>query len=480
MGSGAFFRSNQNTYLLHSIGPSYRSLANDWLLGTTDAFPVFTSLVRLTFELSGESGLAVLTIVLAIIAFGSMAGIAYCIAGFLTENNRHRTTLAAAAVLGLAGVQLASNQRLPGPGVIFNGFGGQYLLSVPGLLQPSDTGVLLLAAAALCLFARQGGSHRRSLLIMAACASITACILHPSYLAPLAVALTSIAAADRIVGARLAHPLSLVATGLFAVAAVILTSPAARSSRAGESDAQEFLSFERVPHHTLISNWSAPQTILTCFIIVIGAVLSARLMRTLWPAVAMLVALLLSLTSALVVQITRTTMVASTFPWRISVVLAPIAFVFIAVFCGKLISQWIEPRWMTLLMSVVGLGLIGIGVVSTTQSLNTPPDPLVAALRTANPPGIGLVPLDAQTVRLNARLPIYVDWKSHPYDPDELAEWIRRVGDVETAYTDDEFMCQLVETELLDWLVAPAAGIPPCLTGWNVIIEEPQIVLRRP
>ena len=56
IGFGRPFRSNQNTYLLHAVGPSQSSLRDDWLLHTTDPHPIFTAVAPLA---SGRVGFAV-------------------------------------------------------------------------------------------------------------------------------------------------------------------------------------------------------------------------------------------------------------------------------------------------------------------------------------------------------------------------------------------------------------------------------------
>src|SRR5215203_4479563 len=53
VGFGRPFRSNQNSYLLHAVGPSLSSLRDDWLLHTTDPLPIFTAVARLASDRAG-------------------------------------------------------------------------------------------------------------------------------------------------------------------------------------------------------------------------------------------------------------------------------------------------------------------------------------------------------------------------------------------------------------------------------------------
>lgn len=484
MGSGSFFRSNQNTYLLEAVGPSYPSLRSDWLLGTSDSFPVFTRLARVAFVVGGQRGLAVLMVMASFVAFAAIGVVAVTAAR--QSGTAHRRLSVAIAVV----VALAAWQRIPDsafgwmPGRVkldvFRGFGGQYLLSYPGMLQPSDAGVLLLAAAALCLVARTLVDRRRPLLVVAALLSAGACSLHASYLAPLMLALISIALADVLTGERLSSPWALLATGVGAGLAVLVSNPVARAAGGRGTDAQEFVAFERIPHHSLISHWSPEQTVIASLVIVAGALLSVRLLRSWWAAFVMFATLAGSLLAAVMVEVTRSTTLASVFPWRITVVIVPLAFVFIAVSLVQWVVRPIDPRAVLAIAGVAALGIAVTGVQDTRHALDAPPSSLVATLRAADLPGVGLVPIAAEDVRLNARVPVFVDWKSHPYAPDELTEWVRRVTATSAAYADDVLLCDLVDAESLDWAVLVSGTVPTCFDGWPTIAGDGFLIVRRP
>jgi len=85
---GRPFRSNQNTYLLHAVGPSLSSLRDDWLLHTTDPHPIFTAVAGLA---SGRVEFAVESFVLMLAAFTGL----YLVASTLlrTASRTVRTTV---------------------------------------------------------------------------------------------------------------------------------------------------------------------------------------------------------------------------------------------------------------------------------------------------------------------------------------------------------------------------------------------------
>jgi len=95
-------------------------------------------------------------------------------------------------------------------------------------------------------------------------------------------------------------------------------------------------------------------------------------------------------------------------------------------------------------------------------------EPAVRALRAAGPSGVGLIPPELGDVRLNTPAAVYVDWKSHPYAPADLAEWQRRIAMVKLAETDDGMFCRLVQQENIAWVILRPDRTPPaCIVGWR-------------
>jgi hypothetical protein len=471
---GEFFRSNQNTYLLHAVGPSHESLRSDWLLGTDDAFPVFTGIVRPFYVVAGETGLAVLTVVLSFIGFLSIGVIAYVLCGRVAPDRR--TTVAALATLTVAfATYIGSFLRLPFDQTVspFIGFGLQYMLRDLGMLQPSKSGVFLLAAVAVGLVWGCRLVRSNWLLVLSAGLSAVACSLHPSYLVPLGVALGSMAVADLFQGHGLRRVPLYAGVGLSALGSVLVTNPVARDALHGSDPAvQEYLSFDRVPHHTLLSQWPLVLTALIVVTIVVGALLSIRQLGSSWLAQAMLSALVVSVLAAAVVELTREATLASVFPWRVTVVLTPLAVTAIVVAAISLVAERLSIR--TLEVATLVLVLLA-GTYGTVRSLRGSSDvdtELVTSIREAELEGVGLIPLDFEDVRLNARVPVFVDWKSHPYGNDDLAEWIRRVEAVEQTDTDPTSRCALIDDEGIGWVLIPSDDVPTCVAQWEVVVDD--------
>jgi hypothetical protein len=271
----------------------------------------------------------------------------------------------------------------------------------------------------------------------------------------------------------------LVVTGICALSAVLLTNPMARSAGRSTSPAQSFLAFDRIPHHTLISHWEFVATLLTFVVVLVGAMLSTRLLNSRWLAAILIWQLGLSLAAALAVELTRSPQLAMLFPWRITVVMVPLAAVFISVYAVDLVARRMEWRRVLYLACAIAAVLVTFGVIRSVGSLRERPSALVAALRSVELSGIGLVPLAAEDVRLNTQLAIFVDWKSHPYAPEELTEWVRRVSLVRKTESDPAALCKLLATESISWIVADSPLNASCLSDWYAMDVNGFVILER-
>jgi hypothetical protein len=466
IGFGRPFRSNQNTYLLQAVGPSLSPLRDDWLLHTTDAHPVFTAVAGLA---SGRVGFAAESFVLMLAAFTGL----YLVASTLlrTASRTVRTAVPSLAVLLLsAACYLIPHILVPAQSWAhpFRGFGGQFLMSIPSMFQASDCGTLMLLSSGIAVWATTS-RLRRLLWVMAAGLAVSTCALHPTYLAPLAVALLGFAVADLASQRTIRRFGWYTGTGLAAVIVVVATNPVVRVSLTHDpGDPQRYLAFERIPHHTLISHWSVQDAFLAV-VVLVGAGLTVRLTRAWWAGIVLTVCLIMAVGTALTVEITRTVTLAMMFPWRITVFLVPVATLTVIVWLLRLIAERVGQVKIQFIVAACLMPVcLGVGTYLTL----TAPDPMseraVHALRAAGPSGVGLIPPELGNVRLNTPAAVYVDWKSHPYAPADLAEWQRRIAMVKLAETDDGMFCRLVQQENIAWVMLRPDRTPPaCIVGWR-------------
>jgi hypothetical protein len=442
------YYSNQNQYLLHGAALAHHGhLAHDWLANTCDPTPVFSVLVAAAYRvhpwllqpaffllLMGYF-LAARWLVAAVPNFPGTRAARIAFAALFTA--------AHAGILRWASVQLTGTDY---PWYLQAGLAAQYLLG-PGI-QPSSFGVLLLAAVAAF-------AHGRPLL---ACglAALT-CWFHSTYLLPAALVVFGI-----LVELARLHDLRRMLLG--SAAALVIVAPvvaynalafAAGSDPSLRSEAQRILAEVRIPHHSVPSRWFDLIAGLQLAWIAFGLFLVRR--EPFGRALA--IAALGSVALTVVQLATGSHALALAFPWRISVLLVPIATAIIA---AKLLV-WKPPgKWgerfafaglMALAAGGVAVTAYGLGyrtvderdLYDHVRATAKPTDvyllpvqlPKVGSGRGAVSntfapppranPDTNQIPVDLQRFRLATGACIYVDFKSVPYAPAEVAEWLRRM-----------------------------------------------------
>lgn len=470
-GQAAPFESNQNQYFAHALDDP--RLAGDWLVGTPDPYPTFTWLASTLWRTWGTHGIVAVSAAATAIGLFALWRIARTLVDAASAN-------VAVAICGVMFWQPSTT--LLGVGWLhdtsaFTGLAAQETLSKVGYLQPSTAGVLVIAAVSLVV--TPSPSARR---VAAAATLVTAaCILHPTYLSVVAVL---------AVGALVANPgllrlrvVASVAAGVLGLTAVsIAANPsllAMRTSTVDTGAAQTRFAFERIPHHTLLTQWPESDAWLVAAVIAAALVLHTFAGRT---ALArwLVGSLIIGLVGAIVVALTRSATLAMLFPWRASVVLVPIAWTVLTAFAGQVLAG----RASTVI--TVGLMLACVATLGATYT-SRDASPAVTessarAVIAAQPEGVGVVPLRAWSVRLNARVPIYVDYKSPPYAGESLAEWWTRVDRVSAIAAEPALVCDAAWASEISWvLLSPQQEVSGCLAEWTQLAEDDGWrVLQRP
>lgn len=505
------FFSNQNTYLLQAAGPKIPQLRGDWLLGTSDPYAFFTSCTKLVLELVGVRGIQ---FVEAAGFFVALIGV-WLIARALSTSRSRGVALLVMAIFGfLSGytAQVVAAQltdafvHLPyiGPivgegffvvaGIVrqpFTGLGGQNIVS---FTQPSMAGVLLLPALGLWLMsnARNWGRSRQRLAFVSSALTLAvlAAMLHPTYLLLVLISLGVASLVDTSFGYMTWHRLLsyFLAAGLVTVFA-LAANP--RVLTIGSGPALERLAFERIPHHTLWTSWSLVD-VARIVLVLVAILLAARVADGPWIRRWLFGCLGFSLIGAVVVEQTQWYQLALAFPWRISVVLVPLACTIILLVLidrCKLIRVAGGVR-SNQLRVVAFACFAAMALVGLERSLNAPSpseiDPATEIVAATRPSGVGLVPLAAENVRLNAGVPIYVDWKSHPLVEGEVEEWWSRVDEVRRWERDPQSLCDSTLIGEVDWVLQWRQETPACLESWGrtqspaglQIFQRPQVQER--
>ncbi len=443
--AGAFyqaplFSSNQNTYFLNGLAHAgYGYLSSDWLALQTDHIPVFSYMVAFVHTYGGDWLFYILFVGLATTYAVSLSAIAA--RTFASEWRwQHMTvflfmlmffhctwmlTPLAELIPGLQHV-IPTLQKLIDMST--SGLAGQSILRP--ILQPSTFGVLILAGVACFLYRRE---------FLAVACMVLAATVHPTFILHAAI----LTAACMFVLALEKRTKKALAVGVFSTLLVLpvllyvalVLQPASPTQLA---EAQSILVNERIPHHAKVSAWFSLGALLKIAIIVAGIAVSFRHKR-LFMVLTICTATGLAL--SLLQVMTASTSLALLFPWRLSTWLVPACLAIllggVAVLAVRLIQTWAAPGKMPYVhLGIVGLfitfaitgGVLGVkktveGALTAVQT-----DVVFYAKTHAQPTQTYLIPLKYEKFRLAAGVPVFIDWKSHPYRDVEVIEWHDRVA----------------------------------------------------
>lgn len=430
----SLYSSNQNQYFLHGLANAGVGFLNlDWLSQTVDPDPVFTALVSGTIRVLSENAFYFLYMaILAIYGF-SILGIGSYVYDFGNLSTKYLFYFALftmwysgllASLLSIMPALWRVAPFLDPNGLLTWGVARQYVLG--HFFQPSTFGVFLLLSIYFFL-------HNKP-FVAVACLAIAA-IFHPVYL------LSAAALTCTYVAVIVAKDKNNKKALLLGTIALVLVTPIlayiylnfAPTSADIFARAQSILVDYRIPNHAQVTSWFGKDAVFQITIVALSIYLVRH--TKLFP-----VLLVLFLTAAILTAVqvlTGNKSLALLFPWRVSVILVPIAssvilasivsFAFQII--GKPISRIVRPLQAAILAVIIILGFVGVR--RTIALLNTPRAGLTASSRfvasTFQRGSLYLIPPDIDEFRLAARVPIWIDYKSIPYKDTELVEWFNRV-----------------------------------------------------
>ena len=451
------FFGNQNQYYAHAAPGA--ALKSDWLINTTDPYPVFTGLARLLIQAAYPFG-----VVAAAYLFTGLALLAvYLFARKMAGPDADRRVSLLATML------VAATLATPTGYSLFNGFGGQYIVSKSAYFQPSSAGALIMLSLYLWLFKVEDSRVYHPWFLAAAALAVIGCVIHPTYLIAMAVALGVLAVVELVLSGRnrIVH---YIAVGLLIVVVLSVTAPGVfgiGNPGAEFSAALDRFAYERIPGHTLWWRWDRINVVFPP--IVLGGIYAAvRWHRQDALALWLLGCLTISVAAVLVLPMLPSGRFLLMFPWRLSVCLVPIAGTALACALAKwLMSRWNIRSWM---LGAAALGLAVLGISRTATNWDAADrDPAVALLRQEHPAGVGIIPTNQELLRLNVPVAVYIDWKSPPYASNDLAEWWRRNDRVKALDSDPGLLCRDDWAQPIAWRLAPLDAPPlPCPDQWKV------------
>ncbi len=476
------YTSNQNQYFLHGLAQAgYGFLNQDWLANTPDPTPVFSALVNFTYRLTHLPELFYLYYALLMgIYIVSLLGIVSSIYALRSSRAKFLSFLALILLVHSAAWRFVISRTLGvnWTYILEDGLADQRLLGP--VFEPSAFAALLMFS--IFLFIRR----KPYLAVISAALAAT---VHPTYLlsaAGLTLAYMLITAIESGVFKRHLitpsltdqftprfknqlqdapttpphkkkiawfQPLSIGGLALLAVMPILAYVYMNFGNTPPETTAhaQDILVNFRIPHHALIS-WWLDATAIVKILLVAAALILVRKKRL------FLIMLLLSLVAAVLtfVQVLlKSNMLALLFPWRISIILVPLAT---AILLAALISalfnllSLLRRRSFQNLLSGFSLALIAmiviIGGIRFTLDLQRkasaeerPIEAYVAVHHKSNQ--VYLTPIKMQDFRLATGSPVYIEFKSIPYQDTNVLEWYRRVQLADQFYKKGD--CKLLD-----------------------------------
>lgn len=441
------FSVNQHTYFLHGLAQAgYGYLAGDWLGNQTDHIPVFSWLVAQVHRVGSPWLYQVVFGLLAALYAASLILIASSTAGPAAAPQSWQSRLSylilfLALLTLLHGTWLLTPLRNVSVGgadpvaliqrlasLASSGVAGQSILG--HYLQPSSFGVFLLASIACFLLRRE---------YAAIVCAVVAASLHPTFVLHAGILTIVYMLVLMTEGrSRQALPLGLLALLLVLPILLYVMVNMQPESSALLARANAILVDERIPHHARISAWLSRGTWLKLAIVLAG-IIAARHNRRLLLVLALCSGISIGL--SLLQWVSDSNGFALLFPWRLSTWLVPACT---AILLGEtarrllVVLQALPVRLATPVTTgvvVLALGIVGFSgalglhrTITGTGTANVQPDLLAQhAARQGSAGQTYLVPLHYYSFRLTAGLPVFIDWKSHPYRDVELIEWRERI-----------------------------------------------------
>jgi hypothetical protein len=421
----SLFTANQNIYMAKGLAKAgHGFLADDWFVRQIEEVPIFSALVSIVHGFGQDSLFYVFHGILAGIFAFALTDIAEA-AVFKRVDPRYRlqARLVFFALFFLVNIK---------DGPLTAGLAVQFILG--DVFQPSAFGVFFLLSLALYL----RGHH-----IFAAVSAAVAVVVFPVYVI-LASSLVLCFIAVDIYQRRYATAAGMAVSTILLVAPIMAYVVLSLSPESAESlaAANSVLVHERIPHHTLASSWLTTGGMVKIGIMLAGLGAAAGHRQLLFIS-AGVSAVATALTAIQIVS--SSDALALLYPWRASVLLYPLAVTLLLAHVGwatgyglhRIVGDGPRVRW--------GVPVSCAIVVSACVAVSAPPiSPptetgnelmsLASAVQAAARPGeVYLVPIYSERFRIAAGVPIFVDYKSHPYAGSAASVWKSRI-DLAKAY----------------------------------------------
>ena len=134
------------------------------------------------------------------------------------------------------------------------------------------------------------------------------------------------------------------------------------------------------------------------------------------------------------------------------------------------------------LLVIIGLAVSISSEISTTKAWNSrfalfPPDEKLVSLKSSGP---GIVPPQYMNFRIDYGLSIFVDSQAPPFDPKSLAEWVARLELSESIQENPDLLCTNVTLGSIKWVIfSNEVPIPQCFGKIDTIADHWLLATKR-
>lgn len=443
------YNSNQNSHMLRGLASAgYGFLSDDWLANTVDPFPVFSMLMVFSFKFLNENWFYIYQFLIYSAYFYAFAGIADHFFNLRKNKSLWWTFLALVIFLHSA---LASELFINSIGqdlgrVLHHGVALQYAINHN--FQPSSFTVFLILAVYLFL---KGRDYLAAFFIG---------------LAGLIYFSVAIGGAFLIIGflyvlvfrekkIKRAFLVGLIALILVLPIVIYVYLNFAPTDPVAYQEMQHLFFDIRFPHHANPADWGKDS--FGKLALVITSLWLIRKSRV-FPVLTISLGLVVLLT--LVTIFTGNKSLGLLFPWRLSTVLVPIAT---AVLLAKGLdllnrkkTEFFKTREKTIVIStsLLTAACVCWGIYSQVtlfqEQQSSPERGVIDFVKNNKKKGeTYLTPHGFEGFRLATGAPIYISFKSHPYNDVDVVAWDRRVKELEGIF--DRFQ-DLTDAELIKFM----------------------------
>ena len=485
---------NQFQYISRAINPSAAQLQNDWYLTTSDANYIFTNFSKIIYLNFNIHGIVLAGIILNGLGFLYLTKIGIL---FLNHNNKSLPFLFPSVLaLTLSNFTLEIDWGLAGMGVFSPS------------LQPSSFGIFLIVAIYYLI------KHCRDLNAISKNHSnfrlfniylLIAATFHPSLIISGVILylsfLLSIIKKRKLNSYHLYAAFStLVIISLFNLRFIWATL---RSQGLEFQEAQYFLAIERIPYHAVPTYFMGLESTLRVIIIIIFVALFSHRYRAAVETLFFQNLAIITIIILLSQYFAFNPAISLSLPWRITGLLYPLAVAYILVdffnFIGEkhfekvktcfyllilLLLAVSNTRFTVLLLLIVFLQLFKKAIVSIViltsimiftffvgfqnqsqvdSAWKQSKDIFISSkdLSEVRNWGAGVVLEEFSNLRSEFRFSLYVDYKSVPFFPDDLVEWVKRINTARDLLSNPSQLC-VSEILGVQWIMIPNESKPNC------------------